>query len=65
MLASLRQVESRLRESVHQQSLRTWCYVDTGPLVERVYAKYAGTEYKIDNEEHLIVKESDILAIVG
>lgn len=23
-------------------SLRTWCYVDTGPLVERVYAKYAG-----------------------
>jgi len=23
-------------------SLRTWCYVDTGPVVERVYAKYAG-----------------------
>jgi epoxyqueuosine reductase len=22
--------------------LRTWCYVDTGPIVERVYAKYAG-----------------------
>jgi epoxyqueuosine reductase len=22
--------------------LRTWCYVDTGPVVERVYAKYAG-----------------------
>jgi chaperonin GroES len=30
-----------------------------------LYAKYAGTEYKIDNEEHLIVRESDILAIVG
>jgi chaperonin GroES len=30
-----------------------------------LYAKYAGTEYKIDNEEHLILKESDILAIVG
>ena len=30
-----------------------------------LYAKYAGTEYKIDNEEHLIVKESDILAVVG
>ena len=30
-----------------------------------LYAKYAGTEYKIDNEEHLIVKESDILAKVG
>ncbi len=23
-------------------TVRTWCYVDTGPLVERVYAKYAG-----------------------
>ncbi len=30
-----------------------------------LYAKYAGTEYKIDNEEHLIVRESDILAIVA
>ena len=30
-----------------------------------LYAKYAGTEYKIDNIEHLIVKETDILAIVG
>jgi chaperonin GroES len=30
-----------------------------------LYAKYAGTEVKLDGEEHLIVKESDILAIVG
>ncbi|MBX6772315.1 MAG: co-chaperone GroES [Chloroflexi bacterium] len=30
-----------------------------------LFAKYAGTEYRIDNEEHLILKESDILAIVG
>ncbi|HVC33950.1 MAG TPA: co-chaperone GroES [Chloroflexota bacterium] len=30
-----------------------------------LYAKYAGTEYRIDNDEHLILKESDILAIVG
>jgi chaperonin GroES len=30
-----------------------------------LYAKYAGTEYRIDNEEHLILRESDILAIVG
>ena len=31
----------RARTSV-ARSPRTWCYVDTGPLVERVYAKYAG-----------------------
>jgi chaperonin GroES len=30
-----------------------------------LYAKYAGTEYKIGNEDHLILKETDILAIVG
>ncbi|MDP3047451.1 MAG: co-chaperone GroES [Chloroflexota bacterium] len=30
-----------------------------------LYAKYAGTEIKLEGEEHLIVKESDILAIVG
>jgi chaperonin GroES len=30
-----------------------------------LYAKYAGTEYKIENEDHLILKESDILAIVS
>ena len=30
-----------------------------------LYAKYAGTEYKIGNDEHLILRESDILAIVG
>ena len=30
-----------------------------------LYAKYSGTEYKIEDEEHLILKESDILAIVG
>ena len=29
-----------------------------------LYAKYAGTEYKIDGEEHLILRESGILAIV-
>jgi epoxyqueuosine reductase len=44
MLASLRQVEARLREAVvaEHPDFRSWCYVDTGPLVERVYAKYAG-----------------------
>jgi chaperonin GroES len=29
-----------------------------------LYAKYAGTEVKIDGDELLILKESDILAIV-
>jgi chaperonin GroES len=29
-----------------------------------LYSKYAGTEVKIDGVEHLIIKESDILAIV-
>lgn len=29
-----------------------------------IYSKYAGTEVKIDEEEYIIVKESDILAIV-
>lgn len=29
-----------------------------------MYAKYAGTEVKIDNVKYLIMKESDILAIV-
>lgn len=28
-----------------------------------VFAKYSGTEIKIDGEEHLVMRESDILAI--
>ena len=28
------------------------------------YAKYAGTEVKMDGEEYLIMKEDDILAII-
>ncbi|HUN22365.1 MAG TPA: co-chaperone GroES [Anaerolineales bacterium] len=30
-----------------------------------LYAKYAGTEVKVDGQKLLILKESDILAIVG
>ena len=30
-----------------------------------VYSKYAGTEYTDEGTEYLIVRESDILAIVG
>ncbi len=29
-----------------------------------LFAKYAGTEIKIDGEEHLMMKEDDIIAIV-
>ena len=32
---------------------------------EVVYSKYAGTEYSESGKEYLIVRESDILAIVG
>ena len=30
-----------------------------------IYSKYAGTEIKFDGEEYLILKEADILAIIG
>lgn len=30
-----------------------------------IYSKYAGTEIKFDGEEYLILKEADILAILG
>ncbi len=29
-----------------------------------IYTKYAGTDVKLDNENYIIVKQSDILAIV-
>lgn len=29
-----------------------------------IYSKYAGTEVKIDDEEYIIVRQNDILAIV-
>ena len=29
-----------------------------------IYSKYSGTEVKLDSEEYIIVKQSDILAIV-
>ena len=29
-----------------------------------IYSKYAGTEVKLDGEEYVVVKQSDILAIV-
>jgi epoxyqueuosine reductase len=40
LLERLKQLEKRLQEAFGPFSSR--CYVDTGPVVERVYAKYAG-----------------------
>jgi len=37
--------------------------VEVGDIV--LYAKYGGTEVKIDDKKLLILKESDVLAIVG
>ena len=36
--------------------------VKTGDRV--ILSKYSGTEVKLDNEEYIVVKQSDILAIV-
>ncbi len=37
--------------------------VSTGDKV--LFAKYAGTEFKLDDDEYLILSENDILAIVA
>jgi len=44
LLEKLRELESRVAALARddRQEFRSWCYVDTGPVVERVYAKYAG-----------------------
>ena len=36
--------------------------VNTGDIV--LFAKYAGTEFKVDGKKLLILKESDLLAVV-
>jgi chaperonin GroES len=42
---------------------RTTLEVEVGQRV--LFAKYAGTEVKIDGEEYLILRESDIMGIIG
>jgi len=46
LLGKLRQVEDALHRLIGDEDgrarLQTKCYVDTGPFVERVYARYAG-----------------------
>ena len=29
-----------------------------------IYSKYAGTEVKLDDEEYIVVKQNDILAVI-
>ncbi|MBN2365836.1 MAG: co-chaperone GroES [Calditrichaeota bacterium] len=36
--------------------------VKKGDIV--IYGKYSGTEFKMDNQEYLILRESDILAVL-
>src|SRR5271166_1448415 len=45
VLERLRALEARLLKTCAEQDIpapRTWCYVDTGPVIERIFAKYAG-----------------------
>lgn len=39
--------------------------LDVKPNDRVIYSKYAGTEVKYDGQEYLILKESDILAVIG
>ena len=38
--------------------------MQVSPGQKVIYSKYAGTEVKLDGEEYMIVKQSDILAVV-
>lgn len=38
--------------------------MDVKPGDKVLYSKYSGTEVKIHGKEHLIIRESDVLAIV-
>jgi chaperonin GroES len=58
-----------------QEKTQQGLVVETGPGTEKekitvksgdriMYDKYAGTQIKIDGEEHLILKIADIIAVV-
>ena len=42
ILPKLRDLEAKVREAANEANTRFWSYVDTGPIVERVLAQYAG-----------------------
>jgi epoxyqueuosine reductase len=47
VLRRLRLVEAKVKE--HSPAAETRCYVDTGPLIERVWARYAGVGWQGKN----------------
>ena len=49
VLRRLRQIEGELRAACGAEAVEMRSYVDTGPIVERVYAKYAGIGWSAKN----------------
>jgi chaperonin GroES len=39
--------------------------MEVKPGDEVLFAKYAGTEVKLDGEDYLVIRETDLLAIIG
>jgi len=39
--------------------------LDVAPGDRILFGKYSGTEVKLDGEEHLILREEDILGVIG
>lgn len=48
--------------SLNDKGDRVKLEVKKGDIV--IYGKYSGTDFKMDNEDYLILRESDILAVV-
>ena len=49
--------------SISDNGERVACEVKKGDIV--LYGKYAGTEVSVDGNDYLILRESDVLAILG
>lgn len=49
ILPKLRDLEERIRHESPEQEMRFWSYVDTGPVIERVLAKYASIGWQAKN----------------
>jgi epoxyqueuosine reductase len=49
LLERLRKLEGDIKQLSGNADFRSWCYVDTGPIVERVLARYAGIGWQGKN----------------